>query len=173
MKKNIISIITLSILTSSAFAAHNSGAYVEANVGGAYASTKIDFFGTTDTESASAVGANANLGYQFNRFIAAEVGYTYYGNDIDASMGDVAVKAILPITDDFSLFGKLGAGYIGANNNDHGSFDEWAGVYGIGAAYAITPSLDVNVQFQGATIWNAFGDTNIGLVSGGLTYHFD
>ncbi len=179
MKKHIISSIsalTFSIITSNAFAAHDAGAYAEVNLGWADASQMPDsLFEPSVTVHASGPGANANLGYQFNRFFAAEAGYTYYAKDINLSLGDAAVKGILPVGDNFSLFAKLGGSYVGGSLALYakGKAPGASVFYGAGAAYAITPALDINLQYQGAS--NDFlpgGVVTVGLVSAGLTYHF-
>jgi OOP family OmpA-OmpF porin len=177
MKKLLVksfAAVILSVLTSTAaFATHDKGAYVEANVGAGYATATADFFGYTKSRSESAAGANINGGYLFNRYVGAELGYTYYGGNVDLSMGNIAVKGVLPLNDQFNLFAKVGSGYIGSNKGDNGnSSDHWAGVYGAGVGYALTPSLDLNVQYQGSWLWVGFGSLNTGLFSGGVTYHF-
>jgi len=170
MKKLIVknfTVIALSTLACTAFATHDKGAYVEANVGGSYGTFSFFDYSTTT----SAIGGNLNAGYQFNRYFAAEVGYTYFGGDLDLSMGNISAKGILPLNEKFNLFAKLGAGYMAPNTGGEGG-GLGVATYGIGAAYAITPSLDINTQFQGAWMWQGFGSSTFGLVSGGLTYHF-
>ena len=164
----LISAIALLASCTSVFASpHESGAYIEGNIGTLYES--VDILGIQASAFGS-LGLNANLGYQFNRYLAAEAGYTAYGigetggivNGVDA-----AAKFILPFQigeSDFSVFAKLGVAdlFKGGDNSV-------TPLAGIGAAYAITPNLDLNVQAQGVTE----GFFSLGLLSTGLTYHFN
>lgn len=162
--KKILAVISaglaLASLNNTSFAAiHDGGAYIEGNIGTLYSSFSL--FDDEYTKFGS-VGLNTNLGYQFNRYLAAEAGYTSYGSN-SLNNVDVAAKFILPVTNDFSLSAKIGPAYIFKSGDS-----EFVPLAGIGAAYSITQSMDINVQAQG--ISNGF--FSIGLISGGLTYHF-
>lgn len=156
--------LSLALLTSSvAFAEpHNSGNYIEGNVGTLYAT--VSFWGDTYTQFGS-VGANVNLGHQFMPYFATEVGYTNYGAS-SLNMVDLAAKLILPFNvngNDFSVFAKAGPAY-GFSPDDSG-FIPFAG---IGAGYSVNQNLDVTLQAQGVSE----GFFSLGLLSAGLTYHF-
>lgn len=162
--KKIMTVATASIILLSfnhlALAAiHDHGAYVEGNVGTLYSS--FSFFGENYTQFGS-VGANANLGYHFNKYFAAEAGYTNYGANALNNI-DVAARFSLPLTNDFSLFAKIGPAYVFKNSDR--TLVPFAG---IGASYSLTQQLDANVQVQSISD----GFFSLGLLSGGLTYHF-
>jgi OOP family OmpA-OmpF porin len=160
MKKIILMIsLGLSLATTSAFATHDSGVYIEGNIGTNY--TGIDAFGDTFSSNGG-VGVNTNLGYQFNRYLAAEVGYTYYGINEGFSGLDAAAKLILPLHERFYAFGKLGVAVY-----SDGSETLTLPFGGIGVAYQVTPALDFNIQAQGSNFLY-----QIGLISAGVTYHF-
>lgn len=115
MKKILFTLISLTI-TTSAFA--SDPVYVDLNAG--------------LNTSWSNYGVGLNAGYLFNRYFAVEVGYTYspgytynYSGGSYSSnyyMLDVAAKGILPLSEVFALYGKLGAGY----NN----YSSWSGCNG-------------------------------------------
>jgi len=141
------------------------GAYIEGNIGQVFAEASFDIDGYRVGDTVrGGLGANVNGGYQFNRYFALEGGYTYYGHSVN--MVDVAAKGIIPITNRFNIFGKIGPGYLFTTGSNSGSTAALFG--GIGAAYALTPSLDINIQGAGATE----GFFSFGLASLGLTYHF-
>jgi hypothetical protein len=157
-------ILGLTLLSSTTLLAqpHDNGAYVEANIGSNY--SEFHLFHTSYSEFYS-IGVNTNIGYQLFRYFAIEAGATTYGRGLYGV--DAALKLIAPFTTenhDFTLFGKIGAGYIFDNNGRHYTLP----FLGLGASYALAPCLDVNVQAQGVTV----GFMSLGLLSAGLTYYF-
>lgn len=166
LKTTLFAIILGTSFTGIALAEpHDNGAYIEGNIGTLYASTH--FWGVNYTYFGS-VGANANVGYLFNRYFATEMGYTNYTLSRDSLNNvDVALKGILPFTiqnHDVSLFAKVGPAYVFS-----GGSGEVVPFAGIGASYRLTSHLDANIQAQGLT--NGF--FSLGLISGGLTYYFN
>jgi hypothetical protein len=168
------------------------GWYLEANAGSSNLTNKTYSSGSA---SSSGVGGNADLGYKFMPFVAAEIGYTQYANTIIRSYGtkvatdrhlsyDLAIKGILPIADSgFEAFAKVGAAHIaskltinspsgasaiGISRNSHTT----TGLYfAIGAQYYVMPELAFNVQWA-----RAVGNSSTGtesLLSGGLSFIFD
>lgn len=161
-KLTAIALATLSI--SSAYAAvHESGAYLDLNAGVTYETIYLwgyhyDAFGN--------VGLNTNLGYQFNRYFAAEAGYTAYEEDGVLNNIDLAIKGILPISEGehpVSLFGKIGPAYLFKGGDSTGAL-----LVGIGGAYQMTDKVDFTLQAQGVTQ----GFFSLGLLSAGISYHF-
>lgn len=139
------------------------GIYLEATLGTVYVNETL----FEDLTEAGGFGWNANLGYQFMKYVGAEAGFSHYtmAGSNNAYSTHIAVKGILPFTDEFNLFAKLGpAAIFPSNDND----TEWGLFYAFGASLALNDQLDITVQTSGVT--QAF-DT-IGLVSAGLTYHF-
>lgn len=125
----VLSVAAIMSLSSSALASMMSvpmGWYLEVNGGSGHLSN-TNFPGST---SSSGIGGNANLGYKFMPYAAAEVGYSRYPgtkiktntNDVDDLVPsgttaaqikhysyNVAARGILPISDSgFEVFGKIG-----------------------------------------------------------------
>lgn len=96
--------------------------------------------------SKNGLGGNAFVGYQFNPYIAAEIGYLYFHNThakstyylppgpsahvtapitVDTTAKDQAVdavaKAILPLPNGFDLYAKGGAAYVDYSVSSHAS----------------------------------------------------
>ena len=120
----------------------SQGMYLDGGFGWGQ-STSTDIAGTNTINELS---WNANLGYQFNKFIAAEVGYIslpqFRNNNStvikDGYVIDLAVKGIIPVNDKLQLYGKLGVGDSTAHyGNGLGSHDEIVPVYALGASYAL------------------------------------
>lgn len=124
MKKTLMALICASSV--SAFAA--SPVYVDANIG--------------LNTSWSALAINGDVGYMFNKYFGIEGGLTYspgysynygYGSwSTNYWLLDGAVKGVLPLSDVFALYGKLG---LGLNNYS----SSWSGCSGCGSpAYSGT-----------------------------------
>lgn len=109
----------------------------------------------------------ANLGYQFNQYLALEAGYISFGqakantaiNNTPVTASDTLggfdanVKGIMPINSKFNVFAKFGVVNMHddedvSNNqaslNAHG--DSWSPLLGAGAAYNINKNIALTVQ---------------------------
>lgn len=149
--KLITSLIALS--TPFAFAdsfidSSNSNVYVDANVG--------------LNTSWNTLGLSADVGYMFNRYLGVEGGLTYspgysYNNGSTSYnssywMVDAAAKGVLPLTQLFSLYGKLGLGineYSGWSGN--GPSPSYSGsnvgvLLGIGAQFNISRQWSLHLE---------------------------
>lgn len=138
-------LLALSILTTVVYA--DGPVYIDANIG---ANTSWDD-----------LGLNANVGYLFNRYFAVEGGFTYSpgytyntaGTTFNSNyyMFDGAAKGILPLSDMFSLYGKLGVAY-----NDYTS--SWNGCPGCGTPTYYGSNFGVlfgaGAQFNLARHWS-------------------
>lgn len=159
------SVFASSSTSSSAPVPHDSGAYIEGNVGAQF--TTVSVWGNTYGAFGS-VGANLNGGYQWNKYFATEAGYTLYGVGNSTINGvDLALKGIIPFTagnSNMSVFGKLGGSYLFSHGDT-----ETLPLVGAGVSYGLTSKVDLNVQAQ--TLLGGF--YSFGLASVGLTYHFD
>lgn len=187
--------LTALIAASSVFARDMSipyGWYVEGNLGSTYLSKKS----YPGESSESGMGANANAGYKFIPYLAAEVGYTQYAyTTVNTNAGvraakdkhtsyDLALKGIYPIMQTgIEVFAKLGAAHImsdmqiknttaanslGLTENSHNEINAY---FGGGAQYYFIPELALVVQWQRAN-----GDSSTGtmdLFSGGLSFLVD
>jgi opacity protein-like surface antigen len=159
----------------------HQGFYVEANGG-----TNLYYFAVFSTgEDTSASGFtgggwSAAVGYNFKPIYAAEVGFMQNyakfedeeDDDIDVSTHTnvpyAAARFDVPIGDRFGFIAKLGLMIPSIADNDVDAPTLILPFVGVGGSYAITPNLDVSLQYQGAVYVIVGG----GLFSGGLTYHF-
>ncbi len=181
--------------TASAIAAMSvpSGWYLEANLGSTHVSNQRSTGAKTST---SGIGGNADIGYKFMPYVAAEMGYTQYsntsyknGSGTKAATAknysyDLALRGILPISSSgFELFAKIGvdrvnnkisvnsapaATSLGLSSSNHSA----TGLYvGVGGQYYVMPELAINVQWARANGNNTTG--NFDLLSGGVSFIFD
>lgn len=178
MKKIVISTLVLaSVIAHSAYASeqrwnYHEGWYVNANVGTNFYYTAVvssDYHGSS--KGINGYGWNANGGYSFNHYVAAEAGLlqSYLisadsTNHFIVSAPYAAAKFTAPLGKQFALFGKVGGMY--AFNNHDGIALPFIGV---GASYAVSPKVDIDATYQGAV----YGIIGAGLLSGGVTYHFN
>lgn len=172
--KRILAAMIVLVLSAPALASQMSvpdGWYIEGNAGYSHLSN----LSIPGSINASGVGGNANLGYKFMPYVAAEIGYSLYsGASIKDSAGvqaakgkpysyDIALRGILPIVDSgFELFAKLGAerittsysiknqtaaALLGISSGSHSA----TGLYlGVGGQYYIMPELAIVAQWQRA-----------------------
>ena len=181
-------------ITSSALAAMSIpyGWYLEANLG----STHLTGKSYPGSASASGIGGNANIGYKFFPYLAAEVGYTQYANtSINVANGtkaatdkhysyDIAMRGILPVyTTGLEVFAKLGgqhlnsalninnalaATQLGLVSSNHNTVNLYMGA---GIQYYFIPELAAVVQWQRAK--GSSGTGTLDLFSGGLSLLVD
>jgi OOP family OmpA-OmpF porin len=194
---------------SSAFAQEALGGYVGGNVGG----TRADFdnnalnsslvrqgFAINSTTSDNrGTGYKLYGGYQFTPNFALEGGYFDLGrfssrsnttptgtfSDTTRVRGlNLDLVGTLPISDRFSVFGRVGAAYAQSKSN----FDSTGFVpvntsnrsrngtnvkFGVGVQYAITDALAVRAEFERYRINDPIRNHgNIDMASVGLVYRF-
>ena len=124
-------------------------------------------------------GAGGYLGYQFNPYFAVEGGVTaalsVFG---DVSIADVAAKGILPLGDHMTVFAKAGVAYTTIRTDFlfiNASASQITPFLGAGLGYALSPSLTITAQYNGALLNN--DNTNskglVGVASLGLDWHFN
>jgi len=106
---------------------------------------------------------NANIGYQFNKNVAIEGGYTHFGeqkatwtnigsDNISLSGFGVDAKFIIPVNDQFSVFAKGGAIDMHQKNQASGNLtgtvtgSAWTPEVGAGVAYNVTQNVALNLQ---------------------------
>lgn len=121
-----------------------------------------------DTSSASrdnGLVGRGFIGYDINKYFAIEGGFTQFntrrtiirigGFDwfyVRTQAIDLEAKIKAPITDEFSLYGKLGADYLmsnvktntGVNLSSRNNFNV---LFGAGADYAVTPNIIINAEW--------------------------
>lgn len=138
----------------------DSSWYIGGSVGQS-AQTDTCFFGASCDGTDTAYRAFA--GYQFNRYLALELGYGDLGTasistaGITQSFGvkayDVVVLGILPVAERLDVYGKFGAyrattdfssNFPGVPNQ---SVDNNGPVYGVGVQYDVTGNLGVRAEW--------------------------
>jgi len=181
LRKKLIAVaIAAAFVTPIAFAAPN-GFYV----GGTLGQTNLHVNKSSSTGKVDSKGLGGEIfgGYQFNKYIAAEAGYIQFANTKASGLGlsqtikthafDVVAKGILPINNQFELFGKAGLARISAKSSGDikGSASATRPIAAIGASYFVTKSLSIDASFTRIFKGGNF-DTNGDLAGVGVSYHF-
>lgn len=163
-----------------------SGFYATASVGQTRADIEdMPGFSVDDTDTGYSLG----LGYEFNKYVAFEAGYVDLGETtmtlgafnaaVEADGFYFGPKVSLPITDKFSVFGKVGlfAWDVDASSN-FGVAASASGTdayFGAGLAYDITDALALKAEW---TRYNSVGDENttdsadVDFIAAGLVFKF-
>jgi OmpA-OmpF porin, OOP family len=119
-------------------------------------------------------------GYQFNRYLAGEVGYSdkiaevsasAFGTSasVKASAWELVAVPSYPLTDQLSVYGKIGAYYAqskassGAKETDNGL------TFGLGAGYQLTKNVGARVEWQR---YSDLGGADVDALNVGLLYRF-
>lgn len=143
------------------------------------------------------------VGYDINKYLAAEFGYTHFGNTVtfttDANDGDffdVKTQALdllgkikAPLTDTFNLYAKIGINYLSSKitniNNmpllyflpvSEKTNKTLSVTYGIGAEYAITSNIIANAEwlyYRGSAQMDSNFQPYTDTYMVGLRYKFD
>ena len=206
--------VTLGLVALTAVAApfamaDDSGLYVGGNIGQSRATideeritnslTGAGFTTTGFEDDNRDLGYKLFGGYQFNKYFALEAGYFDLGKfDFTATglppgtlSGNIKIKGvnldavgILPITEKFSAFGRVGANYAKVEDSFVGSGSLTAlnpnptkrdtnYKLGLGLQYAFNDALAMRVEAERYRIDDAVGnDGDIDLISAGLVFRF-
>lgn len=186
--KNVAVLLAASALSIPAYAA-DSGFYVLGSVG----STKFHDIDTTGIPNPSVddtdMGFKVGGGYMFNKNIGVEAAYVDLGKASVSSGGNTAeVKAsgevlaallVWPISNQFSLLGRLG--FINGTvkiSGPGGSVDstDVKGTFGVGAAFNFNPQLGVRLdidRYNKLGDSNTTGEGNVDMISLGVFYKFE
>lgn len=199
----------LAVVASPFAVADDAGWYLGANIGQSRAEIddeKISnallgagFTSTSIHDDERELGYKLFGGYQFNRYFALEGGYFNLGKfdfradtvptgslrgDIELQGVNLDAVGILPFTDKFSAFGRVGVNYAEARDSFRGSgavnvADPRSSErdtnykFGAGLQYAFTESLAMRVEAERYRINDARGDKgDVDLFSVGLLYRF-
>jgi OOP family OmpA-OmpF porin len=124
----------------------SAGALAQGTQPGWYAGGEI---GTVDFGDEDDTGWKILGGYQLNSNFAGEVGYgsLFDKEGVEVTAFDVVGVGILPINNQFSVYGKLGF-VMWEAEGPGGDADGTDLTYGIGAQYDITPKLGLRLQWQ-------------------------
>ena len=186
-----------------------TGSYIGANVGTTRAQFKNDSINNTlanqgftvnsRTEDNSSTGYKLFGGYQFNRNFALEGGYFDLGRfnyalnttPFGTFSGDTRVKGLnldlvgmLPLSDQFTIFGRVGAAYAQSRANfirtgalplnfSPTNRNDTNLKVGIGMQYAITEALALRAELERYRVSDPVRNRgNIDMASIGLVYRF-
>lgn len=133
-------------------------------------------------------------GYLFNQNFALEVGYIRFSDINFYNVGgvpgqnvaltekgiDFMAKPLLPLSNNFNIYGKVGLAYFKANGSTFvngksylGYSDGWDPVVGLGLSYDITPSVLIDLAWT--RLQNVGGNNSIpsaDFYSVGAAYYF-
>ncbi len=132
--------------------------YIGANIGESSMKLSVDGVGS-DTDNNTAYKLYA--GYQANKNLGFEAGFVDFGKSAigsgitrtsaDTKSVYVAATGTLPMTDQFSLFGKAGVAQNRTRVSAFGDSDSdnrATVMFGVGAAYSFTPKLAVVAEYE-------------------------
>jgi OOP family OmpA-OmpF porin len=138
MFKKIVIASALALIASASFAQTAPGVYAGVDVG----STKI----SDDGDSVRDTSIGGFVGYNFNENFAVEGGYrSLFDKDgIEVSQTAISGLAIAPLSNGFSVYGRLGYNHLNAKNGE----SQNKALYGAGVSYAVTPTASVRFEVQ-------------------------
>ena len=208
-KTGTLGLVVLAAIASPCLMAQDSGWYIGGNIGQSRA--KIDdpriikslmgsgFTVTSITDDDRKTGFKWFAGYQINKYVALEGGYfdlrkfgfvaatvplgTLTG-DIKLTGYNLDLVGIVPLTDRFSAFARVGAN--NAQATDHFVGTGFVNVinpnprkrdtnikYGVGLQYAFNDALAMRVEGERYRVNDAVGNRgDVDLISAGLIYRF-
>lgn len=169
MKKIVLAIL-MSVFVAAPAVAADTGFYVGIKAG--TAKKKV----TTVSESSSAWGLFG--GYKINQNFAVEAGYTDLGDVsglLEFTALDVSAVGIFPISEPFSLYGKLGM----ASTKEELSLlslseTRTALTFGVGGQFDLNPNIGIRLgfdrhKFGDGTVF-AEGDSDMWSVAGVFSF---
>lgn len=168
MKKIAIAALLSSFVAAPAFAADN-GFYAGVSLG--QARTNVPgAFGASTKSNDTVYGILA--GYQFDKNWAAEAEYTGVGKYTTATVSGkadafaIAAVGTLPMSDTFSLYGKLGVAQVSgkASGGTASNANRTSATYGLGVQYNATQAIGIRFG------WDRFGAA---ANSGGATQNYN
>jgi OmpA-OmpF porin, OOP family len=183
MKKNIlIALVAAAVLAPVAAQAQS---YIGANVGRGDQKISVDEVGSADDNDTA---FKIYGGYQFTPVFGIEAGYADLGKAEIGAAGFtlgarpksiyVAATGTLALNDKFALFGKVGAASTRTTVSATGEADSkeknTTALLGVGASYAITPSVLAVVEYEnfGKVIDEDGGNLKANALSVGIRVKF-
>ena len=200
-----LSLLALAISAGSLAMADDSGWYVGANVGASRATIDdarissdlrgSSFYGASIADDNRSNGYKLFGGYRLNRNIAVEAGYFDLGDfgfkataPAGTLNGNIKIRGLnldlvgtLPITEKFSVFGRIGANYAQARDSfsgtgmgDFNASERGTNLkVGLGVEYAFNDAWAMRGELERYRINDAVGNKgDIDLASVGLVYRF-
>ena len=152
MFKKIAATTVLIITSSSAFAAEPNSFYAGVDLG----RTKIDDIRGRGTSAGAFVGYNVlpNVAIEAGYRRLASLDYTVapgINGDIDLNQASLSAVGTLPLSNGFSLLGRLGYSHVEEDNKVLGrgfKTSDSNGIVGVGVGYAFTPAISARLEFQ-------------------------
>lgn len=138
-----LALLALSVALPAAAQLNMSSVYVGGSLGQAKA--KDSCSGCDDKDTTWGVFG----GYRVNRYVAAELGYHDLGSygPIDANAWELVGVGSWPITDQFSVYGKLG-GYRGKFEGAGASESNTDLTYGLGLQFDLNKNVGLRGEWQ-------------------------
>ncbi len=109
---------------------------------------------TSDTEPS---GINILIGYEFSKYFAVEglLGAGISDDNVERSSFDFELKyvngisaiGILPITETFNFYGKLGVAQVKYNDSDEDTSGASGVMFGAGASISVTEQFGFNLEY--------------------------
>ena len=177
-------LIAISALSAAVFAApamaqmrmpSMSSAYIGGSLG--QSKFKVDCGGCDTKDTAFRLFG----GYQFNRTIAAELGYTDFGKlggtgGLEANAWDLSGVFSWPFANQFAAFGRLGLARVeGKASGTFGTASDTknALTWGLGVQYDVMRNLGLRGEFQRYKVdAGSAGSVNIDVLSVGALWRF-
>jgi OmpA-OmpF porin, OOP family len=176
-RKALIAITALSaaVFAAPAMAQMRAPSLSSAYIGGSLGQSKfkVDCGGCDTKDTAFRLFG----GYQFNRNIAAELGYTDLGKlggsgGLEANAWDLSGVFSWPFANQFAAFGRLGLARVegkGGGASDTKNALTW----GLGAQYDLSRNLGLRAEFQRYKVDAGSSDNvNIDVISIGALWRF-
>lgn len=151
MFKKFAAAAALVVASSGAFAAQPNTFYAGADVG----RTKIDGIPGNGTSVGAFVGYNVlqNVAIEAGYRRLASIGYTVAGfsGDVDLDQFSLSAVGTLPLSNGFSLLGRLGYSRVEAETkffSSRAKETDSNAIIGVGVGYAFTPAISARLEFQ-------------------------
>ncbi|MBL1378221.1 OmpA family protein [Zobellella iuensis] len=112
-------------------------------------------------------------GYNFNQYFGAELGVNYFGGDADTKALNLSAIGRLPLSQNLSVFGELGA--LGWDTNAGAGDEGISPLAGLGLSYRVSDLVDVQARYRriedmGDSVKNGF-ETDVNNVMLELVLH--
>ncbi len=176
-------LLAAATISNMAFAG-DTGAYVGLNLG--IGKPDINMPNGRDKQSSAVAGVV--LGYKFNPYVAVEGQYTGIGKVTDnvsgSAKGDaasLAVLGILPLNENFNLYGKLGVAAtkttVSSSLSPMNDATRTSVTYGLGAEYNVNKDIGMRLgwdHYNAAIddVGNHGKNVNANVATVGVVYHF-
>jgi len=138
--------------------------------------------GRTDLNAArNATAYDVYAGGMWNKNFGLEIGMTDFGNinrgatSVDAYGFSLKAVGVMPLSESFSAFAKLGTMYSRTKVNDGASRvsdNGWGSTYGLGLNFDINPQLAAVAEWNQTNVQLAGTNEHINTTSVGLKYRY-